>query len=73
MKTIPIMDEMTADFLLMYCEGRSALWRMFFGWRRTTIFPTYCVYYFRGIPNDIMKTADKLAHRYGAGGEIVGE
>lgn len=24
------------NIILAYCEGRSALWRMFFGWRKTT-------------------------------------
>ena len=73
MKTIPIMDDLTADLLLMYCEGRSYLWRIFFGWRRTQMFPTYSVYYFRGIPDDILKVAKRTAQRYGMGEDIVGE
>jgi hypothetical protein len=31
-----VCDELVADFLFMYCEGKSSLWRMFFGWRRTS-------------------------------------
>ena len=29
-------DELVADFLFMYCDGKSPLWRMFFGWRKTS-------------------------------------
>ena len=31
-----VRDELVADFLFMYCEGKSSLWRMFFGWRETS-------------------------------------
>lgn len=29
-------DKEMQNVLLGYCEGRSILWRMFLGWRRTT-------------------------------------
>ena len=29
-------DKKIQSILLGYCEGRSALWRMFLGWRKTT-------------------------------------
>lgn len=29
-------DKKMQSILLSYCEGRSVLWRMFFGWRKTT-------------------------------------
>ena len=29
-------DEKMKSILLAYCEGRSTLWRMFLGWRKTT-------------------------------------
>lgn len=28
-------DEFIADLLFIYCEGKSFLWRMFYGWRET--------------------------------------
>lgn len=28
-------DELIADLLFIYCEGKSFLWRMFYGWRGT--------------------------------------
>lgn len=31
-----VRDELVADFLFMYCEGKSPLWRLFFGWRETS-------------------------------------
>lgn len=31
-----VHDELVADFLFMYCEGKSSLWRLFFGWRGTS-------------------------------------
>lgn len=31
-----VCDELVADFLFMYCEGKSFLWQMFFGWRKTS-------------------------------------
>lgn len=31
-----VCDELVADFLFMYCEGKSLLWRLFFGWRKTS-------------------------------------
>lgn len=31
-----VCDELVADFLFMYCEGKSPLWQMFFGWRETS-------------------------------------
>lgn len=29
-------DKKMQGLLFAYCEGRSALWRMFFGWRKST-------------------------------------
>jgi len=31
-----VCEELVADFLFMYCKGKSALWRLFFGWRETS-------------------------------------
>lgn len=31
-----VCDELVADFLFMYCEGKSSLWRLFFGWCKTS-------------------------------------
>ena len=36
-KRIIVRDELVADFLFMYCEGKPALWRMFFGWQGTSL------------------------------------
>lgn len=30
-----VRDEKSQDVWLSYCEGRSQLWNMFFGWRET--------------------------------------
>lgn len=53
-------DEMVADFLFMYCEGKSALWRMFFGWRETK----GDEFTFK-VPRRIYKMAEGLASNYG--------
>ena len=49
-------DELVADFLFMYCEGKSFLWRMFFGWRMTK----KDVYVFL-IPNKAIIAAEEWA------------
>jgi hypothetical protein len=48
-------DELMADFLFMYCEGKSALWRLFFGWRNTDK-DTYTFY--------VRKSAKESAHEW---------
>lgn len=58
-------NEMVADFLLMYCEGKSFLWNMFFGWRETKILPdgsNLCTF---KVPRKVWQMAEKVAKRYG--------
>lgn len=64
-------DEMVTDFLLMYCEGRSFLWNLFFGWRETKVLSdgtNMCTF---KVPRKIYKMAEKAAKRYGY--EIIGD
>lgn len=35
MKKYLIDNDCMADFLEMYCEGKTFLWNVFFGWRET--------------------------------------
>ena len=35
MKKYCIDNECMLDFIEMYCEGKSRLWNIFFGWRRS--------------------------------------
>lgn len=39
MKKYWIDNECMIDFIEMYCEGKSFLWRCFFGWRKTSFKP----------------------------------
>ena len=64
-------NELVTDLLLMYCEGKSFLWNMFFGWRETRVLfdgSQICVF---KVPRDIWQMAEKVAQRYGY--EVVGD
>jgi hypothetical protein len=37
MKTYLITDDKQSCLLDMYCQGKSFLWCMFFGWRKTIV------------------------------------
>ncbi len=50
-----------SDLLDMYCEGRSALWRMFFGWRKTKKITDSMSWYYYKVPKRIFELATKLA------------
>ena len=58
-------DELVTDFLLMYCEGKSFLWNMFFGWRETKVLldgTNYCTF---KVPRKIWQKAEEVAKKYG--------
>ena len=64
-------NEMVTDLLLMYCEGKSFLWNMFFGWRKTKVLPSgsnLCTF---KVPYNIYQMATKVAKRYKH--EVVGD
>lgn len=64
-------DEMVTNFLLMYCEGKSFLWNMFFGWRETKVLSdgsNFCTFI---IPRNIGQMAEKIAKRYKY--EVIGD
>lgn len=57
-------DKMVIDILLMYCEGKSYLWNMYFGWRETRILSDgsqICVF---KVPRNICQLAENVAKRY---------
>lgn len=64
-------DELVADFLLMYCEGKSFLWNMFFGWREAKYLLDGTSYYTFKVPRKIWQKAERVAKKYGY--EIVGD
>ena len=57
-------NEMVADLLLMYCEGKSFLWNMFFGWRESKVLPNGSNLYTFKVPRNIWQMAEKVAKRY---------
>ena len=60
-----VTTEEETMLLDMYCAGHSALWNMFFGWRRTKqIAPNLCWYYYR-IPKKIYNLSQAYAKTLG--------
>lgn len=62
-------NDTTANFLFMYCEGKSALWNMFFGWQGTKGLPNGGNSYTFKIPRKIYQMAEKFAEESGT--EII--
>jgi hypothetical protein len=58
-------DEMVIDLLLMYCEGKSFLWNMFFGWRETKTLSDGSQICMFKVPRNICQMAEKVAKKYG--------
>lgn len=57
-------NELVTDLLLMYCDGKSFLWNMFFGWRETKVLPSgsnLCTF---KVPDNVYQMAKKVAKRY---------
>lgn len=62
-------NEVLANVFFAYCEGRSYLWQMFFGWRSTRVYedeeiqrfiiPTRKVEMLENLAKEIEKTLDK--------------
>lgn len=65
MKKYWVDNECMIDFIEMYCEGKSFLWRWFFGWRKTSFKPIgnlrWKAYI---IPKKIYQEALVLAKKY---------
>ena len=65
MKKYKITNIAIADLLEFYCEGKSKIWKLFFGWR-CTHWDTkgnflYCEYI---VPNKILVEAVKLSRKF---------
>ena len=60
---IIVTTEEEMALLDMYCEGRSFIWRMFFGWRRTKKVGTMNWYYYR-VPKRICLLVEEYAKKY---------
>ena len=65
MKRYRITDDAVADLLNFYCDGKSAIWNWFFGWRRghwdTKGNLVYCDYI---VPDKILNQAKKKKKRF---------
>ena len=63
MKRYRIIDDAVADLLNFYCDGKSAVWNWFFGWRGghwdTKGNLVYCEYI---VPDKILNQAITLAN-----------
>lgn len=64
-------EEIIADFLFMYCEGKSFLWTMFFGWRESRVLSDGSNLYTFKVPRKVWQMAEEIAKKYGY--EIVGD
>lgn len=56
-------DELTSHLLSLYCEGRSFIWNMFFGWRKTSYEKGYPVYTYV-VPRSISELCKTIAKNY---------
>lgn len=64
MKKYQIKNKLTADFLEMYCEGKSWFWRLFFGWRGSHFENDKWVYSIYYVPMKIAIQAELKTHEY---------
>lgn len=53
-------NEYQAHLLNMYCEGRSFIWNMFFGWRMSKKLNTDVPEYYYRVPKKIWELTEKL-------------
>ena len=58
-------NELIADLLLMYCEGKGVLWNIYFGWRKSEFKSDGSVVYVFKIPRHLYQRAEKIAEKYG--------
>lgn len=64
MKTYSVTNDKQACLLDMYCQGKSFLWRMFFGWRRTVyISDSEQIRYFK-VPYEIYQMSKDYMYKY---------
>ena len=64
MKKYYIDNECMVDFVEMYCEGKSYLWNLFFGWRRSHFRNETWIYSIYMIPEKIYQMAIDMAKKY---------
>ena len=64
MKKYYIDNECMVDFVEMYCEGKSYLWNLFFGWRRSHFRNETWIYSIYRIPKKIYQMAIAMAKKY---------
>lgn len=54
-----------ADFLNMYCMGKSFLWNLFFGWVKTVYNADGTIHHsIYAVPYPIYMEAEDLSHKY---------
>lgn len=64
MKKYCIDNECMLDFIEMYCEGKSRLWNIFFGWRGSHFRKEKWAYSIYMIPKKIYQMAVEMAKKY---------
>lgn len=69
MKLYMVNTEEEFALLEMYCAGKSALWNLFFGWRKTVTVNNENRYYYK-IPKSAFERCESLAQEH-LGFEII--
>ena len=63
MRTYRVNEEMS-NYLEMYCMGKSKIWNLFFGWRKSiTVGINDCWYYYK-VPKKVYKEAKNFVEMY---------
>ena len=64
MKKYIVNNERTRDLLEMYCRGRSYIWNMFFGWRRSHFSNDDWEWSLYVVPESVFKEAQYYADKW---------
>ena len=64
MKKYCIDNECMLDAIIMYCEGKSRLWNLFFGWRGAHFSDGAWAYSIYMIPERVYQMATNIAKKY---------
>lgn len=64
MKRYIVNDARTRDLLEMYCQGKSGVWNMFFGWRQSHFFGDNWQWSIYIVPEHIFKEAQYYADKW---------
>ena len=51
-------------YLEMYCKGKSKIWNLFFGWRKSIVVGVNDYRYYYKVPKKIYKEAERFVEMY---------